>query len=91
MSHRAEVERQVTGAGGLQSASDFWTAGVKLDDLRAEDGGLDPEKVKAERDRVLSEHPHWRETPADAMDGGVRELAPAGPPAFGEAMKRAAG
>ena len=82
---RAEVERQVTGQGGLQNAADFWLA-VQLDDLRDEQGALDPAKVKAARDRILSEHPHWRE-PGPSFDGGAREPAPAPGPSFGEALK----
>lgn len=88
---RAEVERQITGPGGLASASDLWTAGVQLADLRGEDGGLDPEKVKEARDKVLSEHPHWREPTKTSMDGGVRGMVPEGPPSFGGAIKQAAG
>ena len=50
-SDRADVERLVTGDGGSPNAEDFWLA-VQLDDLRDEDGALDPAKVKAARDRV---------------------------------------
>ena len=85
---RAEVERQVTGDGGLRNADDFWLA-VDLDDLRDEDGRLDTEKVKAARDRVLADRPHWRQ-PAPRFDGGAREQEPdTSSPSFGEALKNA--
>jgi hypothetical protein len=86
---RAEVERQVTEQGGLQNAADFWLA-VQLDELRDDVGALDPEKVKAARERVLPERPHWRQ-PSPSFDGGAREPVRKGGPNFGEAIKRAAG
>lgn len=87
---RAEVERSVTGEGGLANADDFWLAGVSLDDLRNEDGGLDSEKVEQARDRVLGEHPNWRRQPAPDFGGGVREPAIEDrTPSFGKAMKQA--
>lgn len=84
---RAEVERQVTGDGGLQSAADFWLA-VQLDDLRDEQRALDPAKIKAARERVLKEHPHWRE-PAPDFSGGARQSEPPSRPSFGDAVKQA--
>ena len=53
---RLEVERAVTGDGGLQNADDFWLA-VQLDDLRDADGALDAAKFKAARDRVIADRP----------------------------------
>jgi hypothetical protein len=86
---RAEVERQVAGPDGLQSASDFWTGGIRLDDLRDEEGGLDADKIAAAVKQVLAQHPHWRHRPAVDFDGGAREPAPQGGPSFGEAIKNA--
>jgi hypothetical protein len=77
----------------MTSASDLWTAGVQLADLRGKDGSLDQAKIKEAqeaRDRVLAEHPHWRQAPID-FGGGVREPAPEAGPSFGSALKRAAG
>lgn len=86
---RAEVERQITGDGGLQNAADFWLTGIQLDELRDDEGNLDSEKVKAARDRVLAEHPHWRR-PSPGFDGGVRQPVREEPEfPFGEALKKA--
>ena len=38
----------MVGDGGLQNAADFWLA-VQLDELRDDDGALDPAKIKAAR------------------------------------------
>jgi hypothetical protein len=90
---REEVERfAATGMGALSSGADIWAAGVTLADLRGEDGSLDPSKLKAARDRVLTERPHWGQRPDD-FDGGVRQSAPttdhgAG---FADALRRVAG
>jgi hypothetical protein len=88
---RQEVERTVTdGVHALTEGRDLWTAGVTLDDLRNEEGALDPEKVNAARDRVLEEHPHWRR-PAPDFDSGARESAPAGGLDFAKSLREAAG
>lgn len=87
--HRTEVERIVTGEGGLADGADLWRSGLTLDDLRDGEGALDTKKVEAARDHVLAEHPHWRKSPTPDQDGGVRELPPdTSGPSFGEAIKR---
>lgn len=82
---RQAVEREIGGPGGLAKAEDFWLAGVGLDELRGDDGGLDRDKIKAARDAVLADHPHWRQPPPD-FDGGARQ-SPPGKPSFGAALK----
>lgn len=82
---RESVEREIGGPGGLAKAEDFWLAGVGLDELRDDDGGLDRDKIKAARDAVLADHPHWRQPPPD-FDGGARQ-SPPGKPSFGAALK----
>lgn len=43
--------------------------------------------VKAAKERVISEHPHWREAPPN-FDGGARETTPdTSGPSFGKAIK----
>lgn len=83
---RAEVERQL--GDRLADPSDLWLT-TGLDDLRGDDGAIDPDKVEAARDRAIAEHPHWRPAPPD-FDGGPRgELTDTGMPSFGEALKSA--
>jgi hypothetical protein len=85
-SHRREVERQITGPGQFASVSDFWLL-VKVEDLRDDEtGALDPEKVTAARDRVLRDHPHWRDGRRRSFDGGVRREQPSAP-SFGKTLK----
>jgi len=85
---RQAVEREIGGPGGLAKAEDFWLAGVGLDELRDDEGGLDSDKVRAARDAVLADHPHWREAQPD-FDGGARQ-SPPGKPSFGAALKQTA-
>ena len=84
---RAEVERQV--GDRLQNPSDLWLTGVQLDELRGEDGSLEPEKVKAARDKVIEEHPHWQK-PAPDFGQGARQPANERRFSFGEALKKEA-
>lgn len=58
---RAEVEKlaATTGKRVLANAPDLWLAGVKHEDLLAEDGTVDPAKVRAAVEGVLAERPHW--------------------------------
>ena len=51
------VEQQA--ADLFADPSDLWAA-ASLDDLRGDDGLLDPEKASAEMARVLEAKPHWR-------------------------------
>jgi len=90
---REEAERFVgSGLVALSSGADLWTAGVTLADLRGEDGSLDPEKLRAARDRVIGERPHWRRV-SENFDGGARQSAPATDHNAGlaDALRRAAG
>lgn len=70
----------------LQSSSDFWLA-VSLDDLRADDGTVDQEKVTAALEQVATDRPHWRKPAYTDFDGGVRGRAVSPAPSFGEALK----
>lgn len=84
---RTDAERH---ADRLADPRDLWTAGVELDDLRNEDGTIDPEKVRAAADQVLVDRPHWAKsrTPApDRRQGGVG--TPVGPQsAWSNILKR---
>lgn len=62
-------------AAKLADPADLWAAGVTLDDLRGDDGDLDPAKIDAALDEVLAAHPHWyrdrKPTPKpDTRQGG---------------------
>ena len=54
---RAEVERAAVGK--LHRPADLWAAGVELDELRGDDGQLDPDKISEAVAGVLAERPHW--------------------------------
>ncbi|MBD8057225.1 hypothetical protein ICV35_26675 [Rhodococcus ruber] len=68
---RRDAERY---ADNLASPSDLWAAGVQLDDLRAEDGTIDENLVRAAVDAVLAERPHWaaRRVPLPIPGAGAR-------------------
>lgn len=87
---RAEVERQVTEPGGLETGADLWAGGVELADLLDGEGDLDTEAIKAAKAKVLEEHPAWRQ-PSPNFVGGVRGVPEPTPVSFGEQLKRAAG
>lgn len=88
---RKEVERQVTdGVQALADGSDLWAAGIALDDLRAEGGSLDPEKVTAAKEQVLEARPHWRR-PIGSFDEGARQSVSPSRPDFAKALRDAAG
>ena len=59
---------------------------MKLDDLLAEDGAIDPEKVEATLEQVLAEHPAWKDKTQPGLGGGARGTQPTAP-SFGEALK----
>ena len=82
---KANIEAQVSGPGKLADPADLWLT-VKLDDLLAEDGAIDPEKVKAKLDQVLAEHPAWKDKTHPGLGGGARGTQPTAP-SFGEALK----
>ncbi len=60
---RAEAaERQVIEAnlrGRFADMDDFWGQ-TDLNDLRGEDGSLDPARVSSRADTLLDAHPHWK-------------------------------
>ena len=69
---RREAER-LAGEGGLADAADLWRDGLNLDFLLGEDGTVDPEKVAAAGQDLLSRHPHWKKAaPTGGWDGGVQ-------------------
>jgi hypothetical protein len=80
---RAAVEKLAASGDGkkLAAGADLWVAGVKVEDLLAEDGTVDAAKVSAAVEGVLADHPNWGPTrvrvPRD-MGQGQRESA-AGP------------
>lgn len=75
------------GPGRLHDGADLWLT-TKLADLRAEDGGIDGNKVKAAVDQALADRPHWRNPErAASFGGGPRRDQPTTEPSFGEALK----
>jgi len=76
---RAEVER--LAAGKLAKPDELWLAGVELDDLRADDGQLDPDKVAAAIDEVIGQRPHWSKRPAAFAPNPGQAAGNAPPPA----------
>jgi hypothetical protein len=74
----------------MTDPDDFWAV-AKLDDMLADDGGVDPDKVGAELDRVLAAKPHWgraEEKPPVDLHQGARQSVDDRTPSFGEALKR---
>lgn len=89
-SQRDTVER--IAAEHLRDGSDFWSAGVELDDVRnAETGDLDLDRV-AERARDLAiDKPHWRKPgstePTSSVSGNQRIGDGSGKSSFADAFK----
>jgi hypothetical protein len=85
----AEVERMA--AETMSDPTDLWMRS-RLDAMRDDNGELDPERVRAEIERVLSERPHWaKREPVVNFHDGVRMPPEAmqRSPGFGDAIKRA--
>jgi hypothetical protein len=59
---RAEVERQA-GDAGLQVPSDIWQFGASLENLRGEDGAIDPETVSGLVGDILADRPGLQARP----------------------------
>lgn len=87
-SDRADVERMV--GDRLASVEDFWLT-TQLDDLRGENGQVDPELVTAAVEKVVEERPHWAKQQRRADFGqGVRSADHGRQRAsFGEGLKNA--
>lgn len=83
---RETVER--IASRSLADPSDTWIVATNLDELRDDDGALDPELVKAQITDALDRKPHWRRVPDPPPDlhAGVRPIVEAGP-SFGAALK----
>ena len=84
---RAEVER-VAGAT-LADGADLWAA-VDLDATLAEDGTVDPAKVRDAVRDLLTAHPHWAR-PGPVKPGSLASGAAArstDPRGWGAALKR---
>ncbi|QCQ93042.1 hypothetical protein [Rhodococcus sp. SGAir0479] len=73
---RREAEQAATK---LADPKDLWVAGIKLDELRGEDGTIDPDKVAEATTRVVADHPGWAKRrmplPDRRQGGGQREAA----------------
>ncbi|PPJ24147.1 hypothetical protein C5E45_28280 [Nocardia nova] len=85
---RAEAER--LAADVLTDPADLWAAGVKLDDLRSEDGALDAEKVTAAVAGIAEARPHWRRPPTprpDRRQGGGQHDATGGRRSWSDALR----
>ena len=86
---RADVER--LAGERFTDPRDVWAV-TGLDELRADDGTIDMEKVKAEFSRIEKDRPHWRKSanPMPDLHAGARPQAPE-PPSFGATVKKALG
>jgi hypothetical protein len=60
--HRALVEQQA--ADLFADPSDLWHA-TPIEELRGDDGLIDPEKAEAAMNAVLEQKPHWRKEPEE--------------------------
>lgn len=72
----AEAERLATGPGRLLDPTDLWRA-TDLASVVDDDGEIDPEKVTAAVDELVTAKPHYRQPDVahDSLDLGVRGLA----------------
>lgn len=87
---RSEVERHA--AEQLADPGDLWRSGVEVEQLIADDGGLDSEKIEAAVAELVSERPHYRKPPPAAdFDGGARESVEPSGPDFADSLRKAAG
>ncbi|MGI8310349.1 hypothetical protein [Saccharopolyspora hattusasensis] len=72
---QAEAER--LAGGRLHDGADLWRDGLELSDVLAEDGTVDPDRVRAAADELAEAHPHWRRgpkpDPSQGYRGGVAE------------------
>ena len=90
--HRALVEQQA--ADLFADPSDLWHA-TPIEELRGDDGLIDPEKAEAAMNAVLEQKPHWRKEPEEPEpEPGFPEVhqgprgSPEPPaPSFGEQLK----
>src|SRR4051794_15129710 len=88
---RREAER-LAGDVGLADAADLWRDDLQLDAVLSEDGTVDPQKVAAAGEELLSRHPHWKKAaPTGGWDGGVRQQAAAPADDFASKLRKLAG
>jgi hypothetical protein len=92
--HRAEVERMA--ADRFADPSDLWAA-TSLDEMRGDDGLIDPAKATAAMDEALQQKPHWRKPPSEPeppefpeLHQGAREPVEE-KPSFGAVLKKELG
>lgn len=63
---RQQVETSL--AGKLADPKDFWSE-AKLEDVRAQDGTIDPNAISERATSLLENHPHWA-APDHSLPGG---------------------
>jgi hypothetical protein len=90
--HRAQIE--ATAADAFHDPTDLWSA-TSLDQMRGEDGLIDPEKAEQAMNGVLESKPHWRKPePAPESNGfpevhqGARSSAEPPAPSFGAQLQK---
>ncbi len=83
---RREAERLASerGVRVLDDGRDLWAGGVVLDNLLADDGTVDPDKVTAATKQVLTDHPAWAKR-WPGVNGGARTPMPV-EPSLGEVL-----
>jgi hypothetical protein len=69
--YRSAEVIEAAETAGMASGQDLLDVGTKLEDLLTEDGDVDPGKVAAAVDAVLTERPHWRKV-TPGLDLGAR-------------------
>jgi len=70
----------------MGTPADLWLV-ADLADLRANDGSLDPELVKAKVDAVVEDRPSWRKRTV-GFDGGARTpVTPARTPGLSDLLR----
>jgi hypothetical protein len=91
--HRAVVEQQA--ADLFADPSDLWHA-TPIEELRGEDGLIDPEKAEQAMNQVLEQKPHWRKEPEEPEEErgfpevhqGARQSPEEPTPSFGDQLKQ---
>jgi hypothetical protein len=68
---KAEALRVLVDVGFV-NPEDAFLAGLNVDELRREDGGLDTDSVRAKAQQILDERPHWKKPKPLDFDQGAR-------------------
>jgi hypothetical protein len=84
--HRAQIE--TAAADVFHDPTDLWSA-TTLDDMRGDDGLIDPEKAEQAMQTVLEQKPHWGKLILPTVHQGARESHEPPAPSFGDQLQRA--